>query len=144
VEILLDRDVRSTHSTLGKIYVNGVFECFSLEDEDRGLNSSMNTSEIIEKKIKGETCIPAGRYQVIINFSNRFQRELPLLLNVPGYEGIRIHPGNTDADTEGCILTGEARQSDRVVNSRIAFEKLMKRLVMARDCDEKIFITVKS
>lgn len=75
-------------------------------------------------KIKGKTAIPAGRYQIVITPSNRFKRDLPLLLNVPNYEGIRIHAGNTAADTEGCLLPGAIAETNRVLNSRIAFNQL--------------------
>lgn len=123
--------------------VDGVFQCFILEDKDRGLSADMKLQDILKIKVKGQTCIPAGRYQVKRTFSNRFQKMLPLLLNVPGFDGIRMHPGNTDADTEGCLLPGEGRNIDSVSNSRKAFEILDKLIADAEARDEKIFITVK-
>lgn len=143
MEIVLDRDVRSVASTLGKIYVDGQFQCFCLEDEDRGLKSTMPLSEIRERKIHGKTCIPEGTYKVIVTYSQRFNRNLPLLVNVPGYDGIRIHPGNTDADTEGCILPGEARSADTVLNSRMAFGKLFDKINAAIQNSQSVFITIK-
>lgn len=98
----LVRTAALEHATLGQLFIDGVHKWFTLEDRWR-------TQGI---KIKGETCIPAGTYQVVITMSKRFKRMLPLLLNVPGFEGIRIHPGNTDVDTEGCILVGGSCQPD--------------------------------
>jgi len=86
---------------------------FSLEDVVRDV------------KIKGETAIPYGTYEVITNYSMRFKKVMPLLLNVPGFDGIRIHSGNTKADTEGCILLGYDKLPDRIGNSRAAFEDFM-------------------
>src|SRR4051794_1532912 len=94
-------------STIGDLFINDQFECFTLEDVVRPV------------KIKGMTAIPAGIYEVVINFSERFRKLLPLLLNVPTFDGIRIHPGNTDKDTEGCILVGQMKQKDSIGNSRV-------------------------
>jgi hypothetical protein len=142
MEILLERDIRSTKSTTGKLFVNGLFECFVLEDEDRGLKSTMPIEEINERKIYGNTCIPTGSYRVVVTMSNRFKRMLPLLQNVKGYEGIRIHTGNTDANTEGCILPGAARQSNMVTGSRIAFDKLFTKITQAINNGERVVITI--
>lgn len=119
MELTLIREPSTARSTPGKLLVDGVFECFTLEDIVR------------PKKIPGETAIPAGTYKVIINMSNRFKRLLPLLLNVPGFEGVRIHTGNTDKDTEGCILVGTTRSTDFVGNSRVAFGSLFPRMQAA-------------
>lgn len=142
MELLLDRDLRTTKSTGGKLYIDGVFECFTLEDVDRGLKQDMPVAEVADRKIKHETCIPEGRYQVIINQSVRFKRLLPLLLNVPGYTGIRIHSGNTEANTSGCILPGRARYTNEVRSSRTAFDALFLKMQAAIARDEKIFITI--
>lgn len=104
------RDTFTPESTLGKIFIGNLLICETLELPYKdGLPGS---------------AIPQGRYPVIITFSNRFQREMPLLLNIPGRSSIRIHWGNTEADTEGCILVGLTRGSDLVGESRLAFEKL--------------------
>lgn len=142
MELLLDRDVRTTNSTTGKLYVDGKFHSFVLEDEDRGLKDAMSLAEIAERKIHGKTCIPEGRYPVIINHSPGFKRLLPRLLNVPGYSGVLIHPGNTAVDTEGCLLPGYARAADTVTSSRLAFDALFDILKKAFDAGEKIFITI--
>lgn len=114
--LLLKRRKSSAKSTQGTLYLNGKFECHTLEDVVRPV------------KIKGETAIPAGTYKVIVNRSNRFKRLLPLLIDVPNFEGVRIHPGNKAEDTEGCILVGDTISTDFIGNSRIAFDRLFKKL----------------
>lgn len=144
MDLLLDRDVRTKTTTTGKLYVDGVFECFVLEDQDRELKQSMPLTTLTEKKVKGKTCIPEGRYEVKITFSNRFQKPLPILLNVPGFEGIRIHTGNTAANTEGCLLPGRARSAETVTASRLAFVPLFEKIKSAIDREEKVFITIQA
>jgi len=96
MELLLQRDARTEKSTTGKLSVDGVFECYTLEDKDRGLISSMPLEEIMSKKVYGQTAIPTGRYEVTISYSPKFQRMMPLLNGVPGYDEVRIHPGNSN------------------------------------------------
>lgn len=120
MQLRLIREPSRLGATLGVLFVDGVFECFTLEDVVRA-----------GEKVDGQTAIPAGRYQVVITFSNRFQRPLPLLVNVPGFERIRIHAGNTDADTEGCILVGADRGLNAVLQSRLAFADLFPKLETA-------------
>ena len=93
-------------------------------------------------KLAGATCIPAGSYPLVINRSARFRRLLPQLLGVPGFEGIRIHPGNTDADTEGCILVGQTRSEDFVGSSRAALRALFTKLQAATAAGSKVRVTV--
>lgn len=119
----------SSKSTIGELFIEGERECYTLEDVVR------------DKKIHGETAIPYGRYEVVINYSNRFKRQLPRLLNVPMFDGILIHPGNAAADTHGCILVGETKQRDFIGNSRNAFDKLFKKL-QAASAKGKIFIEI--
>jgi hypothetical protein len=129
MELRLERTDQAADSTMGELSVDGQFECYTLEDTVRPV------------KIKGKTAIPAGRYQVIINQSQRFGRRLPLLLDVPDFEGVRIHPGNTAADTEGCILVGDTKSEGFVVQSKAAFERLFDKLETAART-EKIFIDI--
>ena len=130
MELRVERTDFSETSTIGTLYVDDQFECYTLEDKVRPV------------KIKGKTAIPAGRYEVIINFSQRFGRMLPLFLNVPHFEGVRIHPGNTAADTEGCILVGETKDAEFIGQSRLAFEGLFNKLKTASET-EKIFIEIR-
>jgi len=107
--------------TIGKLYIDGKYFCDTLEDTQR------------EVKIMHETCIPAGTYQVIINMSNRFKRLMPLLVNVPGFEGIRIHNGANASHTSGCILTGKNSSIGQLTESKTMFENLFKVLQSAKD-----------
>jgi hypothetical protein len=119
--IVVKRLYKGENSVIGEMTVDGIFECFTLEDVERPV------------KIKGETAIPKGTYKVIINQSNRFKRLLPLLLNVPGFEGVRIHSGNTNHNTEGCILVGQTRHKEFIGQSRKAFNKLFAKMQKAKD-----------
>ena len=111
IHITIFRDKFNKDNTLGKMYINGSFFCYTLEDAFRGV------------KIKHEACIPEGSYRVELTRSNRFKRILPILIGVEGYEGVRIHRGNTEGDTSGCPLVGFNRSEDRVFNQ--AESKLM-------------------
>ena len=142
MELELKRSVKTNKSTIGELTVNGVFECFILEDKDRGLRKDMPISELIVMKIKTRTAIPTGRYEIVVSFSDKFQKMLPLLLDVPAFAGIRIHPGNTDANTEGCLLPGKTKSPDMIGSSRVAFTALFDKIKGALQ-REKIFITVK-
>lgn len=134
MELKLKRKIFSANSTIGELTVDGKFECFILEDMDRKLEAG-------GVKIPGVTAIPRGRYQVVLSFSNRFQKYLPEILNVPGYLGVRIHPGNKAEDSEGCLLTGKTKAVDFVGQSREAFAALFAKL-KAVEKKEKIFIEI--
>lgn len=121
MKLLLKRLHRTEHSTIGELYVDGKFECYTLEDKERDV------------KIKSETAIPKGTYIVGITLSNRFKKLLPILINVPNFEGVRIHSGNTNHDTEGCILVGTTRSKDFIGNSRVAFQRLFKKMQSVKD-----------
>jgi len=142
MELELARSVKTNKSTIGELTINGVFECFILEDKDRGLRKDMPISELMVMKIKTRTAIPTGRYEIVVSFSDKFQKMLPLLLDVPAFAGIRIHPGNTDANTEGCLLPGKIKSPDMVGSSRVAFTALFDKIKAALQ-REKIFITIK-
>ena len=142
MEIQVNRIARKDGYTIGRMSLNGVYFCDTLEDPDRGLKDTMQVNEILAKKRKGVTAIPTGKYDVILSFSPRFKRVLPLLLNVKGYEGVRIHAGNTAEDTEGCLLVGENKEKGKVLNSRATLEKLMSALLECEKRKEKISITI--
>ena len=116
---------KSTY-TIGKLYVDGKYFSDVLEDVDRGLDSSMSESEILEKKVKGQTAIPTGHYVINITYSPKYKRMMPLLLDVKGFSGIRIHSGNTAKDTEGCLLVGKNKQVGKVLESRDTYQRLFK------------------
>ena len=133
MEIELRRKWKTENSTIGELFINGVYECYTLEDKERPEKA---------KKVFGKTAIPVGRYEIVINYSNAFKTFLPLLLNVKGFLGIRIHSGNTEHDTLGCILVGSRKAENQIMNSRLAFNDLFKKLTIAAK-KEKIYITVK-
>lgn len=118
-------------ATRGELFVDGLFECYTLEDVVR------------DHKIPGETAIPAGAYALAVTYSPRFQRYLPLLLEVPNFSGIRIHPGNKAADTEGCILVGTALVGTNAIgNSRAAFNDLFTKINSAIADGEPVMVEI--
>ena len=139
----LIRRIKTREATLGElweIYPGGIgsgFICFTLEDVDRNLLKFMPLEQIKALKIPGKTAIPIGEYQLIKSPSNRFNRIMPRLLNVPGFDGILIHPGNKSEDTSGCILVGNMAAIDWLGASNRAFDALFPRL------NEKNIITIK-
>lgn len=133
MEILIKRIAKKNTYTIGKMYLNGVYFADTLEDKDRGLTQSMSLEEIKKIKIPGETAIPTGTYKVIVNMSPKFKRLLPRLLNVPGFDGILIHKGNSDKDSSGCVLLGENKVVGRVVNSTPYEKKLVQILKNEQD-----------
>ena len=112
--------------TIGKLYVDGKYFSDVLEDVDRGLDSSMTESEILKKKVKGQTAIPTGHYVINITYSPKYRRMMPLLLDVKGFSGIRIHSGNTAKDTEGCLIVGKNKQVGKVLESRDTYKRLFE------------------
>ena len=121
MKIEIKRLHKTANSTIGELSIDGVWECYTLEDIERPV------------KIKAETAIAKGTYKVIINQSNRFKRLMPLLLNVPNFEGVRIHAGNTNHDTEGCILVGRTRSKDFIGQSRKAYDTLFSKMQKAKE-----------
>ena len=146
--IRVSRDFKKPDYTIGKMYINDVYFCDTLEDTDRGLKKTMSLDEIKKIKIYGKTAIPVGEYKVIMNqVSEKYKtREaykfcggrLPRLEEVPGFTGILIHIGNTPEDTEGCILVGENKEQGKVLNSTATFKKLYGLLEKFEDIRIKI------
>lgn len=134
MELKLIRETFTEKSTIGSLYVNGIFFCYTLEDKDRKLESG-------GVKEYAKTAIPRGKYKVINSFSNRFKKYLPELVNVPQFAGIRIHAGNTAEHSEGCILVGSTKAVDFIGNSKVTFDKLMK-AIQAVEKIEKINIEI--
>lgn len=139
MNITLIRKYKLPTYTIGKLYIDEEYFCDTLEDKDRGLTDDMTVSEISNIKIKKETAIPTGTYKVTITYSNRFKKNMPLINDVKGFEGIRIHSGNTDKDTEGCILVGFNKVKGNVINSRDTYNKLFSILSKSNN----ITITIK-
>lgn len=132
---------RNTY-TIGKLYIDGKYFCDTLEDKDRGLKQYDSISSIKRFKIPSQTAIPTGTYEVIVNKSPKFKRMLPRLLNVPGFEGILIHRGNSDKDSSGCLLVGENKVVGKVINSTQYELKLVDILTKVQNNKEEITITI--
>ncbi len=132
MKLRLVREQFRPDSTIGRMFVDDAFECFTLEDGVR------------TKKIHGATAIPAGAYRVTVEDSPRFKRKLPRLHDVPDFSGVLIHPGNTAADTEGCILVGRNWQpgQEAIGASRLAFDALFPKIVSAIGRGEAVSIAV--
>lgn len=141
MELKLVRVFKSPMYTIGRLYVDGVFECDTLEDTVRDLNKDGDLNDAGESKVFGETAIPYGTYKIIINYSNRFKRELPRLLNVPYFDGILIHGGRTlttAVDTHGCLLVGKNTKKGCLTQSRITMDSLFAKLKNAQDISIEI------
>lgn len=134
MKIEVERLYRKPNYTIGKMYVDGVYFCDTLEDKVRDLFN--------EDKVPAQTAIPAGVYQIDFTMSARLKRELPILLNVPFFEGIRIHKGNTPEHTEGCILIGENKAVGKVINSTGYEFDLCEKIKAAKKRKEKIVVRV--
>lgn len=143
MEILIRRVAKKDTYTIGKLYVNGSYFCDTIEDTDRGLTQTMPVTEITKKKVYAETAIPSGTYGVTLAYkSPSFGKKqayafcggfLPRLLNVPGYEGVLIHCGNTEKDSAGCIIVGENKVVGKVINSQATFKRLYAVLKTAKN-----------
>ena len=108
--------------TIGKLYIDDVYFCDTIEDTVRDLNKN-GKFDNREKKVHSKTAIPYGTYEIKWTYSPRFKKYTPQLMNVPSFEGIRIHAGNTSADTEGCLILGKNKQVGKVLNSRATINK---------------------
>ena len=119
--IKVQRHWYSDKSTIGVMSIDGVKCCFTLEDKvrDDGV------------KVEGKTAIPAGEYDVLIDYSNRWKKLMPHILNVPGFEGVRIHGGNRDTDTTGCLLVGMNKGFDEIYNCRTVYNYIFTKLQSA-------------
>lgn len=142
MELKLIRKYRCSNYCIDKLYINNEYFSDALEDPDRGLIDSMSLEEIQKIKIKGNTCIPYGIYDIVITYSPKFKKNLPLLLNVKGFDGIRIHSGNTPQDTEGCLLLGFNKVKGQVIDSRVTVDKFIKTIQEALNKGEKVTIEI--
>lgn len=138
MNLTLIREDFTDTSTIGRLFVNNAFFCYVLEDKDRGLTQDQSLITIKANKIFGVTAIPYGTYDVKLSMSNRFKRVLPEILNVKGYEGVRIHRGNTAVDTLGCLIVGFKKGVNTVFESTKAEEALIE----AMQGNTKITLTI--
>lgn len=152
MELKLKRIALRETYTIGKLYINGIYECDTLEDKVRDLNKDGDLNDVGEGKVYAKTAIPCGRYEVTMKvkspkFSQRAAYNwcggyLPRLLNVPHFEGILIHAGNTAEDSAGCLIVGENKIKGQVINSMATLKKLVQILKRASDNGEKIWISI--
>ena len=154
MKLLVDRKWKKDTYTIGRFFVNGVLFCNSLEDKDRGLKQTDSLSTIKSKKVYGETAIPTGVYKIDMEtvspkyaavkwYKDLCKGKMPRLKDVPGFEGILIHTGNTALDTLGCILVGKNTIKGKLTDSKATFAKLYKQMKAAHDRGEEITIEIK-
>ena len=154
MKLVVDRKWKKDTYVIGRLYVDGVFECNTLEDRDRGLKQTDSLSFIRARKVYAETAIPSGTYVITMDivsgkysavqyYWNLCKGKMPRLLDVPGFDGILIHPGNTALDSSGCLLVGKNTVKGRLTSSRECFERLYKKMRKAADKGEKITIEIK-
>ena len=152
MKLKLQRMYRADNYTIGKLYIDGVYFCDTLEDTDRKLNSSMSLNDIAKIKIKTRTAIPTGSYELNIDttsshfisrgWAKPYKGKIPRLLGVPGFDGVLVHPtGNSAADTEGCILVGKNKIKGGLTESVNTFNKLMNDKLLPNK-DKKIVIEI--
>lgn len=153
MKILVKRVAKKEKYTIGKMYVDDVYVCDTIEDKDRDLTQNTPLNDIKKKKVYGQTAIPSGTYNVTLDVvSTKFVQKpyfkelcggkLPLLMNVPGFDGVLIHTGNDEDDSYGCIIVGYNKVKGKVIESRKAFEKLYPILKQASNKKEKITIQI--
>lgn len=152
MEWLIDRKYPKANYTIGNFYIDGIWFCSSLEDTDRGLHQEMGLGEIQASKVYGETAIPKGRYKISFTYSPKFAKKgwakpyggkVVSIDGVKGFDGVRIHVGNTQADTSGCVLVGLNKVKGRLVDSTITYFELVDHyLLPAIAKGEDIFLTI--
>lgn len=141
MRLRLERKYFKEDYTIGNLYVDGEFFSNTLEDKNRDLNKN-GKFDNGEAKVYGQTCIPFGTYRIIVNMSPKFGRELPRLLDVPHFEGILIHRGNSPENTLGCILVGENKVKGKVINSTPYEERLVRMMKESLSRGEDITIEI--
>lgn len=152
MELLLERKFKKSEYTIGRLYIDGKFFCNTMEDTDRGLTQTTPLDEIRRIKVYSKTAIPTGYYKITLDvvspkYSKKQQYKaidgkLPRLLDVPGFEGILIHIGNTASDSAGCILVGHNKARGQVINSTSTFNELYSLLLDRKRKGEEIFIKI--
>lgn len=137
MEFKLHRKFLGETYTIGDLFIDDVFFCHVLEDKVRDYDKD---GKLDEPKVYGQTAIPYGEYKIVITYSQRFKKDLPLLTNVPEFDGIRIHPGNNQVDTHGCLLVGVNDVKGEIHQSKITFEKLFA--LMKKSKQTEWYITI--
>lgn len=135
MKLELVRDTFTETSTTGSLFVDDVYECFTLEDRDRKLENG-------GAKVYGQSAIPRGRYKVELDWSPKHSCDVPHILDVPQFQMIEIHWGNSADDTEGCVLVGQERSDNWIRNSKLAWNSLMQKLKLAWANGEEVWITI--
>lgn len=143
MRLMIDRAWKKADYTISRFFVNDERWCEALEDTDRGLASSMPISEVKAKKVYGKTAIPSGKYQVTLTYSPKFRKYLPLVNDVKCFSGIRFHAGNTNRDTEGCILLGKNTKVGMVTNSAYWTDRLIGAVRNAIEHGEIVTLEIK-
>ena len=141
MELLLKRNFLKKEYTIGSLFINDKYFCDVLEDTVRDINKN-GKFDCGEYKVKDLTAIPYGEYEVQLTYSPKFKRELPILINVPNFEGIRIHKGNVPEHSSGCLLVGENKERGKVINSTKYETELVKIIKSAINKAEKITIKI--
>lgn len=152
LHLLVRRIAKRATYTISRWYIDGRYFCDGVEDKDRGLTQNMTETEIARRKVYGQTAIPTGTYSVIMTYSPKFANRpwakphngrVPILQKVPGFSGVRIHVGNTAADSLGCLLPGKNKVVGRVVDSTATFHELVTGYILPTlKRGEKVFITI--
>lgn len=157
MKLFLDRKYKKSTYTIGKLYIDGVYFCDTLEDKDRGLKDTDSLDRIKSIKVMGQTAIPRGTYKLLLNrqspkylYSSSWNAKykfcngyLPLIDGVKGFSGVLVHIGNTKEHTEGCVLVGRNTQVGKVLQSTVTFKALYAKLKAAHDKGESIYIEIK-
>lgn len=153
MEIKVDRKWKKDTYTIGNLYINSKFFCNTIEDKDRGLKQTDSLQKINEVKVYGETAIPTGKYEVLMDvYSPKFgsvtfyqqvcKGKVPRLRNVPGWSGVLIHAMNSALESYGCLGVGKNTAKGKVTDSRNWFKKLYREMEKAYKIGEKIYITI--
>ena len=153
MKLKVERRWKKATYTIGRIYIDGVYYCNTLEDRDRGLKQTDSLTYIKARKVAGETAIPTGTYIVSMNttspkyagvpfYWNFCKGKMPRLLAVPGFDGILIHPGTDALDTRGCILVGKNTKVGKLTQSKETWKQVCKLMIEAADRGEQITIEI--
>jgi len=142
MELKLNRIFFSPTYTIGKLFINGQYVCDTIEDVNRDLNKDGDLNDAGESKVMHKTCIPFGKYEVIVNISQRFKRYLPRLINVPHFDGILIHNGIDETSSSGCIIVGKNTEKGKVSKSREYMNLITDKLLTEQHKNIKSYIEI--